>query len=408
MGTDIYSPRTVARVEHVSSDHAAAYLQLRNGTFVTYTPQGGVDLSRGDVVFISEDWDDIEPAPRELWPEEPWVGVVRVVKHDKVVVDISGRLKILPTPNSLALAVGNTVEGLDSAGITGLLSHDPVRYLDLPTVDAVTIEQFKLKPRADISFDDFGGFPEIVKRARELIELPLEHHDQLKKIGTLPIKGVLFTGDPGTGKTMLARIIANQTDAQFYLISGPQVLSKWYGQSEELVRKIFEDAARQARAIIVFDEIDSLAAQRGDDTHEASRRIVGQLLTSMDGVAHDKNNIVVVATTNRRQDIDVALLRPGRFDWEIHFPEPSEADRQAILAASTRGLSVADDLPHTLIAAKTDGWSPAELAAIWKDAALLAAADKRGMILAEDYRGGFERVSRKVALQRCAKQKVRP
>lgn len=133
----------------------------------------------------------------------------------------------------------------------------------------------------------------MVERARELIEVPLKYKDALSNIGARPIKGVLFTGQPGTGKTMLARIIANSVDAEFYEISGPEVFSKWYGQSEEIIRKLFEDAAKQEKAIIFFDEIDSVASQRADETHEASRRVIAQLLTLMDGFTSDDNVVVM-------------------------------------------------------------------------------------------------------------------
>ena len=232
---------------------------------------------------------------------------------------------------------GNTVEGDNTNGVRRILSDGPIQSIDLPVVDDLTIEEFRWEPDQQPSFDDFGGLSEIVSRAQELIELPLEQHEALAAIGATPIKGVLFTGEPGTGKTMLARIIANRAGATFYKIDGPQVVNKWLGQSEELVRKIFEDAATRERAIIFIDEIDSLAGQRGDNTHEATHRLVGQLLVSMDGF--DKNdNVIVIAATNRPDDIDVALRRPGRFDWELHFPPPPEADRVSILVASGRRL----------------------------------------------------------------------
>jgi transitional endoplasmic reticulum ATPase len=392
MESEINQPRHVAKVRHVSDDRKAVYIELRNGLTATYTSSSPVDIFVGDVVFINSEGNNVEPAPQELWREEPWVGVVRLLKNDRVVVDVGGKLCILSRTGTLDLQEGNTVEGLDSIGITSILSEKPVRYIDFPVEDSVTAEYFKQQPSVSPSFDDFGGFREIIDRARELIELPLKHHDALMKIRARPIKGVLFTGPSGTGKTMLARIIANNAGAQFYLISGPQVLSKWYGRSEELIRKIFDDAAKQERAIVLFDEIDSLAAQRSDDSHEASRRIVGQLLTSMDGFAPE-TNVVVIATTNRPQDIDVALRRPGRFDWEIDFPPPSRQDREEILATSARGLSTGEGLPHALIAEKAESWSPAELAAIWSEAALLAVQDGREIILEEDYFGGFERVA---------------
>jgi transitional endoplasmic reticulum ATPase len=388
----IDQPRQIAKVRHVSDDRTAVYLELRSGLTATFTSGSPVNLCVGDVVFINSEGNNVELAPRELWREETWIGVVRLLKADRIVVDVSGRLRVWPRPSILDLKEGNTVEGLDSLGITGILSDKPVRYIDFTAEESVTAEYFKQQPSDSPSFDDFGGFREIVDRAQELIELPLQRHDALMKIGARPIKGVLFTGESGTGKTMLARIVANNAGAQFYEIGGPQVLSKWYGQSEELIRKIFEDAAKQERAIVFFDEIDSLAAQRRDESHEASRRVVGQLLTSMDGFKPE-TNVVVVATTNRPQDIDIALRRPGRFDWEIHFPLPSREDREAILISSVRKLSVEKDLPHALIAEKTDSWSPAELAAIWSEAALLAVRDQREIILEEDYLGGFERVA---------------
>lgn len=204
---------------------------------------------------------------------------------------------------------------------------------------------------------------------------------------------MLFTGPSGTGKTLLARIIANHADATFYAINGPEILSKWYGQSEEVIRGIFEDAKRRNRAIIFFDEIDSLASQRGDDSHEASRRLVGQLLSLMDGFSRD-TNVMVIGTTNRPQDIDSALRRPGRFDWQVHFPIPNREDREEILQTSSRKLQVGEELPHSWVAEKTESWTPAELAAIWTEAALLAVSDERTLLMMEDYLGGFERVAR--------------
>ncbi|MHA6759681.1 ATP-binding protein [Streptacidiphilus sp. PAMC 29251] len=318
--------------------------------------------------------------------------MVRLLLASQVIIDVGGRLRVVPKPSAPELREGNTVEGRDLAGITAVLSDSPVRYIDLPAVDDATIEQFKSTPSSAASFQDFGGSPEILERAKELIELPLERHVELAAIGARAIKGVLFTGPPGTGKTMLARIIASRAGAMFYEVSGPQIMSKWYGQSEELIRKIFEDAATQSRAIVFFDEIDSLASQRSDDSHEASRRVVGQLLASMDGFRADAN-VIVIATTNRPQDIDVALRRPGRFDWEINFPLPSRSDREAILKVSARRLAVGEHLPHALIAEKTEGWSPAELTAIWSEAALLAVSDRRSKLFTEDYIGGFERVA---------------
>lgn len=386
-------PSLIARVRTVSSDGRRLYLETRNGQVFTVDGQWPFEYPIGSVVLVRSEENKIEGAPDDLWPEESWVGVVRLKLPDITVVDASGRWRILATSHDVDYREGNTVEARDSRGILRVLSEQPVKYLDLPSIDDTVIAKFKSQRQASsVTFDDFGGLEDVVNRARELIEVPLKHREALSRIGARPIKGVLFTGAPGTGKTMLARIIANSTESAFYEISGPEVFSRWYGQSEEILRKLFEDAANQERAIIFFDEIDSVAGQRADESHEASRRVVAQLLTLMDGFTPD-NNIVVIATTNRPQDIDAALRRPGRLDWEIHFPLPDQRDRESILCVAARRLDTFGHLPHRWIAQKTESWSAAELAAIWSEAALLAVADGRSTIMAEDYVGGWERVS---------------
>ncbi|MDQ3817761.1 MAG: AAA family ATPase [Acidobacteriota bacterium] len=382
----------IARVRAVNPSGNLLYLELRNGQIATVSSSQPLGFKVGSIVLVRSEDDYIELAPDELWPEESWVGVVRLKHADITIVDSNGRWKMLPTRDDVTYREGNTVEARDSSGVIRVLSEDPIKYVDLPAVDDTTIAKFRSKEvsKKD-SFEDFGGLQDVVRRAQELIEVPLKYRKELSDIGARPIKGVLFTGPPGTGKTMLARIIANRTDSSFYEISGPEVFSKWYGQSEEILRKLFEDAAKQDKAIIFFDEIDSVAGKRDDDSHEASRRVVAQLLTLMDGFTSN-SNVIVIATTNRPQDIDPALRRPGRLDWEVNFPLPDRYDREAILQTSAKNLSTSEQLPHAFVAQNTDGWSAAELAAIWSEAALLAVMDDRSVIIAEDYIGGFERV----------------
>lgn len=401
MDVDFSEPRTVARVTHLSENGSTVYFELRNGQSCSSDNAGDAGLAVGDVVLIDLEQGSLGKAPDDIWLNEHWLGVVKLVEERRVVLDVGGRLRILPRPSELSLSVGNTVEGRDPEHIVGVISEKPIKLLDFSSSDDVSPARFKQPTTGNASFEDFGGYPEIVDRARELINLPLERHEAYAQIGAQPIKGVLFTGPPGTGKTMLARIIADNAGAEFYLINGPEIVSKWLGESEELVRKIFEDAALQERALIFFDEIDSIGSRRTDDAHEASRRLVNQLLTSMDSFRSD-SNVVVVAATNRLESIDPALRRPGRFDWEIDFPLPSRQDRDAILRVSARGLNIAEDLPHALVAERTDGWTPADLAAIWREAAPLAIRDDRECLLAEDYLGGFERVLKRKLRERAA------
>ncbi len=384
----------LARVRYVEN-RRRVYIQLSNGSTGWVDSRRPVDFDVGDTVLLTED--NIELAPHDCWQEEPWVAVVRIKNSDTTVVEFAGQARIIPT-NDVRYSRGNTVE-VRSSGVVRVLDENPLRFLDLPEVDETVVQQFIVKASdTRETFDDFGGLSEVVTQARELIEVPLKYRDALQKIGARQVKGVLFTGDPGTGKTMLARIIAQESKATFFHISGPEVISKWYGQSEELLRMIFARAKNESSAIIFFDEIDSLAAQRSEEAHEASRRLVAQFLTLMDGF-NRASNVVVIATTNRPQDIDIALRRPGRFDWTIHFPRPNISDREQILATSARRLQTLDYLPHSEIAAQTEGWTAADLAAIWTEAALLAATDGRDVIMAEDYVGGFKRVE---ALRRKA------
>lgn len=383
----------VARVSGVALDGRRLYLVFRNGQTATVDSQYPFEFDVGSVVLVRPKENHLEPAPDELWPEDSRAAVIRLKLADVTVVDHGGQWRLLPTPTNVTFCVGNTVEVREGFGIVRVLSEEPLKLLDLPSVDDTVIAKFRLQKGAiEETFDDFGGFENVVARAREMIEVSLKRKQALLAIRARPIKGILFTGPPGTGKTMLARIIANSTDSTFYEISGPEVFSKWYGESEEILRKLFEDAAKQEQAIIFFDEIDSVAGHRDEGSHEASHRVVAQLLTLMDGFTPD-NNVVVIAATNRPQDIDAALRRPGRFDWEINFPLPNLHDRELILKASARHLLAHDELPHQWVAQQTERWSAADLAAIWSEAALLAVADGRPVIIEEDYIGGFERVS---------------
>lgn len=255
---DIGRPGNLARVRHISGDGCQISVELRSGQFGTATSDGPFDLDVGDVVILNE---GVHRVPEELWIEESWVGVIKVKLEDVTIVDGGGRWRLVPTRSDVDYSVGNTVEATDARGVLRVLHRDPIRLVEFGELDESIVEGFKppLQDRQE-TFDDFGGLPDVVARARELIEVPLAHHDRLAKINARPIKGVLFTGPPGAGKTMLARIIANKSGAEFLEISGPQFISKWVGQSEEILRLIFDHARKQKRCIVFFDEIDTSPA----------------------------------------------------------------------------------------------------------------------------------------------------
>ena len=389
MSFEFGPPSQVGRVQWVSDDGLQLYVQYRSGVTATVGLPDDIGAEVGNAVLVSDD--AVTVAPDEVWPRETWVGIVRKHGGDTALVAGRGDVKVVDT-NDVDCQEGNTVAVDDFTGIVEKLADDPISYLDRGDLDEPDVSRFKgVRSEKKLTFGDFGGLEKVKRRARELVELPLEHHEALAKINARPIKGVLFTGLPGTGKTLLARIIASVAKAEFYEISGPQIFSKWVGESEAVLRRIFEDASKKP-SIIFFDEIDSVAPQRAGDANEASRRVVAQLLTQMDGFKPE-HNVVVIAATNRAEDLDAALRRPGRFDWEVEFPLPDLEDRAEILRVSAADLRTADALPHNDVARRTGGWSSAALSAIWSEAALLAVADGRDLIMEEDYYGGFERVA---------------
>ncbi|MBI4894426.1 MAG: CDC48 family AAA ATPase [Candidatus Aenigmarchaeota archaeon] len=220
-------------------------------------------------------------------------------------------------------------------------SNSIVKITDVTDLDilAELPEAMKIEERTMpiVSYEDIGGLGPVIGKVREMIEIPLRHPELFDKLGVEPPKGVLLYGPPGTGKTLLAKAVASESGANFVSISGPEIMSKWYGQSEENLRKIFEDAEKNAPSIIFIDEIDSVAPKREDATGEVERRVVSQLLTLMDGLKK-RGKVIVIAATNRQNAIDPALRRPGRFDREIEIPVPDYKGRLEILKIHTANM----------------------------------------------------------------------
>ncbi|WP_407696338.1 CDC48 family AAA ATPase [Sphingomicrobium arenosum] len=225
--------------------------------------------------------------------------------------------------------------------------------------------------RPAITYDDLGGMTDTIDALREMVELPLRHPELFQRLGVDPPKGVLLHGPPGTGKTMLARAVANESDAEFFHIAGPEVMGSAYGESEKKLRELFDNAAKAAPSIVFIDEIDSIAPKRDKVQGEAEKRLVAQLLTLMDGL-EPRANLVVIAATNRPDAIDPALRRPGRFDREIVVGVPDEAGRREILGIHTRGMPLAEDVDLDKLARRTYGFVGADMASLTREAALEA------------------------------------
>ena len=231
---------------------------------------------------------------------------------------------------------------------------------------AVKMEDKKIPT---VTYEDIGGLHEEIKKVREMIEYPMRHPELFERLGVEPPKGVLLHGPPGTGKTLLAKAVANEAGANFLVINGPEVMSKWYGQSEENLRKVFEEAEKDAPSIIFIDEIDSLAPKREETKGEVERRVVSQLLTLMDGLK-GRGKVIVIAATNRPNAIDPALRRPGRFDRELVIGVPNKDGRKEVLEIHTRNMPLTKDVNLDELAERTHGFVGADLEALAKEAAM--------------------------------------
>ncbi len=222
-----------------------------------------------------------------------------------------------------------------------------------------------------ISYEDIGGVGEALVRIREMIELPLKHPILFRRLGIDPPRGVLLHGPPGTGKTLIAKAVASETKAHFTSINGPEIISKYYGESEKQLREIFDEAAANAPAIIFIDELDSIAPKREDVTGEVERRVVAQLLTLLDGM-EGRDNVVVIGATNRRDAIDPALRRPGRFDRELEIGVPDKNGREEIINIHTRGMPISDDFDIDWLLDNSYGFVGADISALVRESAMKA------------------------------------
>ncbi|MCS7133857.1 MAG: CDC48 family AAA ATPase [Candidatus Caldarchaeum sp.] len=274
-----------------------------------------------------------------------------VAKGDIIVVPVLGmgvELKVSSTsPSPIVMVTESTV-------------------VEISTTTAKRIEEV-----SGVSYEDIGGLHDELQRIREMIELPLKHPELFRHLGIEPPKGVILYGPPGTGKTLIAKAIANETGAHFVSINGPEIMSKFYGESEARLREVFQEAEQNAPSIIFIDELDAIAPKRGEVTGEVERRVVSQLLTLMDGLK-SRGQVVVIGATNRIEAIDPALRRPGRFDREIRIGVPDRNGRKEILLIHTRRMPLSEDVNVEELADITHGFVGADIAALTREAAMNA------------------------------------
>ncbi len=308
-----------------------------------------------------------------------------VVKGDIVVLGGVQRRKDLMSEEfgDLNDIFGNLNDIFGGMGFGGLGGVAQIKFLVVntnPNQPIIITEntQVSLNPKAveisderipEINYEDIGGLSEEIKKIREMVEIPLKHPEIFQRLGVQPPKGVLLHGPPGTGKTLLAKAVATETEANFILLNGPEVMSKWYGESEKKIRTLFEEAEKTAPTIIFIDEIDAMAPKREEVHGEVERRVVSQLLTMMDGLK-SRGRVIVIGATNRVNALDPALRRPGRFDRELELNAPSKEGRLAILKIHTRGMPLTKNVKLEEIASLTHGFVGADLEALSKEAAM--------------------------------------
>lgn len=256
-----------------------------------------------------------------------------------------------------------------------IMSVSPGPYGIVDQTTNVTVKETPVKEeevyRPRVTYEDIGGLHKEIQKVREMIELPLKHPELFRHLGIEPPKGVLLYGPPGTGKTLLAKAVANESGAHFITINGPEIMSKWYGESEKRLREVFKDAKENAPSIIFIDEIDAVAPKREEVTGEVEKRVVAQLLSLMDGM-EAMGDVVVIGATNRAEALDPALRRPGRLDREIVIGVPDKNGRKEILQIHTRNMPLAEDVDLEYLSKITHGFVGADIAALAKESAMSA------------------------------------
>jgi transitional endoplasmic reticulum ATPase len=300
----------------------------------------------------------LAPVDMRLNVDDDFTNFVRNRLMERTLVEGDTTLVMM-----LGHAIPFTVSKTRPHGIVKVTAETKLTILNEPAPEA------KGLPRT--TYEDIGGLHEEIQRVREMVELPLRHPELFQRLGIEPPKGVLLHGPPGCGKTLLARAVANESEANFYSINGPEIMSKFYGESEARLREIFQQAQQNSPSIIFIDELDAIAPKREEVTGEVERRVVAQLLALMDGLS-GRGNVIVIGATNRPGALDPALRRPGRFDREIEIGVPDKQGRHEVLQIHTRGMPLAEDVDLKKLSEMTHGYTGADLSALGRETAMKA------------------------------------
>lgn len=369
---------------------------------IDYDAMDALEASTGDIIEVKGKRKTVAKC-LPLYPSDEGRGVIRIdglIRNNTGIAigdSVTVRKIKAPIAEKVVVAPLEAIPPIDERYLADALESVPVTKGDnimipyfggrltfqvlaiTPAADAVLITQrttFAISEKGEslrgvpqVTYEDIGGLREEIQKVREMIELPLRHPEIFEKLGIEAPKGVLLYGPPGTGKTLLAKAVATESTAHFISISGPEIMSKFYGESEARLREIFKEAKEKSPSIIFIDEIDSIAPKREEVTGEVERRVVSQLLSLMDGL-EGRGKVVVIAATNRPNAIDPALRRPGRFDREIEIKVPDKRGRMEVLLIHTRHMPLTEDVHLDKIAAVTHGFVGADLEGLCKEAAM--------------------------------------
>lgn len=379
--------RHFARIIRIQDD-GEAIVQIGDQN-IEVTDGSDDQLEQGDVVEVWISTDQREIVNKVGFSASSEVGVVRKVLDEKAIIESNGLLKTALLPDAPNLNEGQTVE-VENGIIQDDLADEPIvrRYgLNADQEERERAESYRVDPEEiSTSYSDVGGLSDTIGEVREVIEIPLleaeREENRFDRHGIEPDTGIMFYGPPGTGKTMLARSLANETESNFYLINGPEVINKWYGETENIIRDIFADAKENTRSIIFMDEIDSIAPKRSD-AKQFQSKIVAQLLTELDGF-DPLSNVVVIGATNVLDEVDPALLRPGRFDRKIKFGEPTDTERLDILQKISSDIEFSEDVELQQIADSTEGMTGADLSGLIRQAVIISIKRDGELVTMED------------------------
>ncbi len=347
-----------------------------------------LDAARDRQHDLTDEVDQLERENETLKTSSLYIATAEELTDDGVVVKQHGNNQEVLTEVSPSirdgLEAGDRVAINDSFGVKQILD---------PETDA-RAQAMQVDGSPDVSYDDIGGLEEQIREVREAVEEPLVNADQFREVGIEPPSGVLLHGPPGTGKTMLAKAVANETDATFIKMAGSELVRKFIGEGARLVRDLFELAAEREPAIIFIDEIDAIAAKRTESKTSGDaevQRTMMQLLSEMDGF-DERGEIRIIAATNRFDMLDRAILRPGRFDRLIEVPNPDVEGRERILEIHTQEMNLDDDVDLGAFATETDGLSGAELASLATEAGMFAIRDGRTTVKQSDLHDAYEKI----------------